>query len=211
MALVALGSGWTERIRRVVDALSSTVALPTISDATVATIARLLDLVVVWNARTDLTAARGPDQLVDLYVADALVLAAHSQPGKWVDVGSGAGAPGLTLALLSPELDLTLVEPKTKRVAFLRTVIGELELPRVSVIRARSDAVPSDAFSVATSRATLAPAEWLAEGARLAQTTWVLLARDEPPPAENFSVVADIHYPWPLTGASRRAVAYRKA
>jgi 16S rRNA (guanine527-N7)-methyltransferase len=80
-----------------------------------------------WNARIDLTAARSDDELVDLMVADALVLAPHiPADARLIDVGSGAGAPGLALALLRPDLGVTLVEPVGKRSAFLRTVVGEV-------------------------------------------------------------------------------------
>jgi hypothetical protein len=60
-------------------------------------------------------------------------------------------------------------------------------------------------FDVAVSRATLAPAEWLALGSTLADKVWVLLAREEPPPG---SIEEDVKYTWPRTGAQRRAVRY---
>ena len=123
MALSALGSGWRGRVERAVEGLG-VAALP---EATIGAVARLLDLVVAWNAKVDLTAARDADELVDLFLADALILA-KLRPAisglDWVDVGSGAGAPAIPLALLVPELELTLVEPKAKRVAFLRSALG---------------------------------------------------------------------------------------
>lgn len=199
MALTALGSGWHERIRRVLGAGLGT-------DDRVEKLARYLDLVVTWNAKLDLTAARDPDELCDLFVADAVVIAnAHTDEPRWVDVGSGAGAPGLPLALLGRG-ELTLVEPLQKRVAFLRTAVGSLELDRVKVERARSEALPDASFDVAVSRATLPPEEWIREGARLSrQSFWLLLAKAEPP-AHPFRVEVDVAYEWPLTGAKRRAL-----
>jgi 16S rRNA (guanine527-N7)-methyltransferase len=98
--------------------------------------------------------------------------------GRWVDVGSGIGAPGLPLALLAPGVDVTLVEPRAKRVSFLRTAIGTLGLDNVRVERSRSDVLAARSFDVAISRATMPPPDWLAEGARLSrQRVWVLLAR----------------------------------
>jgi 16S rRNA (guanine527-N7)-methyltransferase len=86
-----------------------------------------LDRLEEWNARVDLTAARSTEELVDLMLADAFVVAPRIPRGvRVVDVGSGAGAPGLAIALLRPDLPVTLVEPLGKRVAFLRTVIGAL-------------------------------------------------------------------------------------
>jgi 16S rRNA (guanine527-N7)-methyltransferase len=179
---------------------------------------RLLDLVATWNARTDLTAARDERELVDLYLADALVLAVSSLASRplaprerWVDVGSGAGAPGLVLHVLRPDLDITLVEPRAKRVAFLRTALGSLGIAQPArVLDQRSDAVPPGLFDVAVSRATFAPDEWLREGARLAQKmVWVLLARAEAPNLSGWRVAREVAYRWPLTGVSRQASAFQ--
>ena len=92
MALLRLGSGWRPRIERAVGEVAANVGQGPIS--LVGPLERLValhDLVVEWNARTDLTAARTPDELVDLLVADATLLALRGGPGtRWVDVGSGA-------------------------------------------------------------------------------------------------------------------------
>jgi 16S rRNA (guanine527-N7)-methyltransferase len=124
-----------------------------------------------------------------------------------LDVGSGAGAPGLVLALLRPELPITLVEPKAKRVAFLRSAIGQLGLRRAVVEPVRSSALPAAGHDVAISRATFSPDDWLEEGARLARrTVWVLLARGQPPERAGFGLARELRYRWPLTGAERCAV-----
>lgn len=177
--------------------------------------ARLCDWVervVSWNQRIDLTAARTVDELVDLFVADAALLATTLEPGcrpSLVDVGSGAGAPGVGIALLAPEIGMTLVDPKAKRVAFLRTVLGSLDRGDVRVERKRVDELPDLAWDIAVSRATLEPSEWLAEGARIArQRVWVLLAHGDSPVRPGLRAVHERHYVWPLTGLARRAVAY---
>lgn len=206
MPLSPPASGFRPRIERALADLGASI------DArALAALAQLLRLVVEWNARVDLTAARDPDELVDLYLADAVTLrgAGIAPDESWVDVGTGGGAPGLVLAVMEPELPLTLVEPRAKRVAFLRSALGALGLERVAVQRARSDTLPDDGWQVAVSRATLAPADWLVEGARLAtQAVWVLLARAEAPALEGWRIEQDISYRWPLTGASRRAIRY---
>jgi 16S rRNA (guanine527-N7)-methyltransferase len=175
--------------------------------------ARYLDELVSWNQRTDLTAARTVEELVDLTVADAAVIAAASPraQGAWVDVGSGAGAPGLVLSMMLPEVRMTLVEPRDRRVAFLRSAIGKFGLTGATVVRGRSDRVLPQSADVAVSRATLPPKEWLREGARLAKSSvWVLLAREEPPSDGNLFVADDIAYEWPLTRVPRRAVRYAR-
>jgi len=217
--LPKLGNGWTRRLETVGQALLPTgdAELEARFARAVPSLCRYLDLLVEWNQRFDLTAARSEDELVDLTLADALVIAAgalgQAAPAAgetWVDVGSGAGAPALPLALLLPELLLTLVEPKSKRVAFLRTASGGLSL-NTRVTRARSEDVASASHAVALSRATLAPDLWLAEGARLAtQAVWVLLARADLPRLEAWHVDGDWEYRWPLTGAERRAVRFQR-
>jgi 16S rRNA (guanine527-N7)-methyltransferase len=191
-----------------------------LEEAAAARVAAWLDLVVAWNAKVDLTAARTPQELVDLMLADALVLARHEPPGRIVvDVGSGAGGPGLALHLARPDLELTLVEPLQKRVAFLRTVSGHLRKGSgpgsLRVLRTRGEELvhSGSSFETAVARATLAPAEWLALGARLVGdqgAVWVLLAREPPPALEGWRPRIDEHYVWPLTGAERRALRYER-
>jgi 16S rRNA (guanine527-N7)-methyltransferase len=166
-----------------------------------------------WNERIDLTAARSEDELVDLMLADALFLAPRLTTGaRVVDVGTGAGAPGLGLALLRPDLRVTLVEPLGKRAAFLRTVVGEVGRADVAIERVRGEAFEGRrAWDVAVSRATLAPMAWLDLAVTLAGpggSAWVLLARDEAPAHPRATLEEDLAYTWPLTGASRRAVRY---
>ena len=209
-----LGKAWTPRIEAVIEQAGGPELLARAREHDVApALARWLDLAVEWNARIDLTAARTPGELVDLFVADAAAIAGsaihHADlDGPWVDVGSGAGAPGLAVALLVRR-PMTLIEPKAKRVAFLRSVIGQLPDSPVTVVRGRVEDVSPGAFEVATSRATLAPVDWLEAGARIARTAvWLLLARDEPPEMPRWRVAVDRRYTLVETGAPRRALCY---
>ncbi|HEY8039921.1 MAG TPA: RsmG family class I SAM-dependent methyltransferase [Polyangiaceae bacterium] len=172
-----------------------------------------LDRLRQWNARIDLTAARSPEELVDLMLADALILAPRlGQGARVVDVGAGAGAPGLGLALLRADLRLTLVEPLGKRASFLRTVVGEVGRADVAIERVRGEALAGRrAWDVAVSRATLSPAGWLDLGTTLAApggSVWVLLAKEEAPATTRARLEEDVAYTWPLTGAARRAARY---
>jgi 16S rRNA (guanine527-N7)-methyltransferase len=170
--------------------------------------------VVTWNQRIDLTAARSVEELVDLLLADAAAIAqvlARDPARSCVDIGSGAGAPGLALGLLVPTLSVTLVEPKMKRVAFLRGTVGLLTPTAIAVERARSDELPDQGWDLAISRATFEPESWRTEGARLARgDVWVLLAQQEPPRGSGFRVSQELEYTWPLTGVGRRAIAYQR-
>jgi 16S rRNA (guanine527-N7)-methyltransferase len=215
-ALRPLGAGFLPLISAVATGLGTAL-----DGEAAGRIVTWLDLMVTWNAKVDLTAARSSDELVDLMLADALVLARHEPRGRnVVDVGSGAGGPGLALHLARPDLALTLVEPLQKRVSFLRTVSGQLG--RVSgeaalrVVRTRGEDLASTgpSFETAVARATLAPAEWLALGTRLvapAGAIWVLLAREEPPLFPGWEARVDERYTWPLTGVERRALRFERA
>lgn len=175
-----------------------------------------ISLILTWNKKIDLTAARTADELVDLCLADAFVLCRRiANQAHVVDVGSGAGAPGLPLALLRPDLSVTLVEPLAKRVSFLRTAIGTLSV-RVRVERLRGEAlVGGGKWDVAVSRATLDPHAWLQLGSSLVKPTSgrvaVLLARQPAPACENVVMREDDIYIWPLTQSERRIVWYERA
>jgi len=208
MSLLPLGPGWMSRIERVLLHFPSSRLEPSGARED---LCRFLDLVVTWNQRMDLTAARSEDELVDLMLADAAMLAQGSvdRGRHWMDIGTGAGAPGVALALLAPELRITLVEPRQKRVSFLRTALSTLKRADVALKRCRSEDLPPASCDVAVSRATLSPPDWLAEGARLAtEAVWVLLARDPAPALAGCTADRNIDYVWPLTGAARRAVRF---
>ena len=113
------GSGWGPLIERASG--SRDARAPWVEH-----VAGYLDELVAWNQRMNLTAARSAEELVDLTVADAAAIAAASRDGgSWIDVGSGAGAPGLILTMMLPRITMTLVEPRDRRVAFLRSAIGD--------------------------------------------------------------------------------------
>ncbi len=170
-----------------------------------------LEQLVDWNKRLDLTAARSTDELADLMLADAFLLAARVPKNLTVvDVGTGAGAPGLALALARPDLSVTLVEPLAKRVAFLRTVLAAAGREDVGLLRMKAEELET-CFDVAVARATFAPDAWLQRGVELVVpggSVWVLLAKEGPPENPRAKLAEDISYTWPATGAARRAVRY---
>jgi 16S rRNA (guanine527-N7)-methyltransferase len=185
----------------------------TLEDPARAGVETWLALLEEWNRRIDLTAARTAEELVDLMVADALVLAGRVERGaRIVDVGTGAGAPGLALALLRPDLRVTLVEPNGKRASFLRTVVGSVGRADVVLSRERGESLAGRrAWDVAVSRATLPPPAWLDLATKLAApggTIWLLLSKEAPPEHPRARLAETIAYQWPLTGASRVAARY---
>lgn len=205
MPVQAPPEGFESRVTRALRSFE----LPGVAPAVVAQLCAYCELAVAWNQRVDLTAARSADELVDLLLADALAITSVTRAPageRWFDVGSGVGAPGIPLALMSP-MHMSLIEPRTKRVAFLRTAAGTLRRADIAVHRCRSDEFAAASCEVAVSRATLPPPEWLLEGSRLAtRSVWLLLAKASLPELDGRKILANLSYTWPLTGAERRAV-----
>ena len=129
-----------------------------------------LDLLQRWNEKMDLTAVEGEEELLDRHFLDSLtVLTAPLLPdaAKLIDVGTGAGFPGLALALARPDLRVTLLDSQRKRLSFLETVIRETGAENVTLVHARAeDAARQPAlreqFDIACARA-VAPLPVLSE------------------------------------------------
>lgn len=145
-------------------------------------------LLLYWNQRINLTAAKSPDDLIAEHIPDSFAMAQLVEfNARVVDVGSGGGLPGIPFALLRPDCPVTLIEARAKRAAFLRTALRELGVANATVISRRMESVTElrHAFDGASSRATFPPTEWLARarsllvpgGRALAFTTPAELAR----------------------------------
>lgn len=129
-----------------------------------------LDLLEAWNTRVNLTAARTPAARVDVLLRPILPLAPILSPGRLLDIGSGNGSPGLVLAALRPDVEVTLLEPRTRRWAFLREAARAMGLS-VEARRQRHDEYDGPPAQTVTVRALrLPPAEivrLVAPGCRL--------------------------------------------
>lgn len=130
-----------------------------------------LDLLLRWNERTNLTAIRNPEQIVQRHFGEGLfaarVLACKLNDGSTVlDIGSGAGFPGVLIQLLLKHFKVTLAESQGKKSAFLREVVRELGV-EAEVWPARAQDLPaSRLFHAVTMRAVDKPKQAVAEGYR---------------------------------------------
>jgi 16S rRNA (guanine527-N7)-methyltransferase len=117
-------------------------------------LAQYLELILKWNARTNLTAIRTPEEIVRRHFGESLFAAAHLGPCKTLlDYGSGAGFPGLPIQLLHPEILVTLAESQNKKSAFLCEAIRTLNL-QTEVWTSRVESLPSTRqFDIVTLRA----------------------------------------------------------
>jgi 16S rRNA (guanine527-N7)-methyltransferase len=108
---------------------------------------RYLDLLLRWNERVNLTAVRDPAKIVTRHFGESLfaarVLLRGGRRGEvaatLVDVGSGAGFPGLPMKLFAPQIELTLIEAHNKKAVFLREVVRSLGLDRAEVFCDRAE------------------------------------------------------------------------
>ncbi len=124
------------------------------------TIYRYVDLLASVGTVRGLIGPREVPRLWDRHIRNcAAVAPAFPQGARVADVGSGAGLPGLVLALARPDLHVTLIEPLLRRTTFLSEVVADLQLTTVDVVRARAEE-HDDTFDVVTSRA-VAPLEKL--------------------------------------------------
>jgi 16S rRNA (guanine527-N7)-methyltransferase len=133
-------------------------------------------LLIEWNAGVNLTGAQSVAEVIGEHVVDSFAMARLIPPrSSVVDVGAGGGLPGLPLAIARPDLRLTAVEPRAKRVAFLRTAVREFQLASVEVVRERTGVSARGSFEVAASRATFPPEEWLGLGLGLVRPQGLVL------------------------------------
>jgi 16S rRNA (guanine527-N7)-methyltransferase len=114
-----------------------------------------LDLLLKWNSRTNLTAIRDPQEIVSRHFGESLFAARHLAPtSTLLDLGSGAGFPGVPIALLHPHIQVTLAESQNKKATFLREAVRTLGLPNVEVWAARAETLPATRlFQTVTLRA----------------------------------------------------------
>ncbi len=113
-----------------------------------------------WNRVYNLTGVRDPAVMVGRHLLESLALTFLLRGHRIADVGSGAGLPGIPLAIAEPERHFTLIESRAKRVHFLRHVIGELQLGNATVAHCRVEDFAADApFDTVLARAVVGPAQ----------------------------------------------------
>jgi len=112
-------------------------------------ISTYIDLLLKWNARINLTAIREPSEIVQRHFGESLFAAKHlleqKLPQTAIDLGSGAGFPGVPFALLAPEVQVTLIESQQKKATFLKELVHALGLKNAKVFSDRAENYPGTA------------------------------------------------------------------
>ncbi len=138
-----------------------------------------LALLEKWNRTINLTAIRERERMVTQHLLDSLSVLPYlaSTERSLADIGTGAGLPGIPLAIARPELQITLVEPNQKKVAFLRQAKLELGLDNIEVQGRRVEDIPvGDRFDIVISRAFADLPDFVKVGERLVAGTGRLIA-----------------------------------
>lgn len=118
-----------------------------------------MELLIEWNEKMNLTAITEPEEIILKHFIDSItILNEIPNNSKIVDVGTGAGFPGIPLSIMNPTLKITLVDSLNKRLIFLQEVVNKLQLKNVEIIHARAEEFGQNkkyrgSFDVATSRA----------------------------------------------------------
>ena len=123
------------------------VQIDSLSQDQLSHISMYIDILLKWNARMNLTSVRQPEQIIERHFGESLFAAQQIFPSGYapgdrvrvVDVGSGAGFPGIPIKIWAPDINLTLIESNQKKVTFLREVSRTLELERVDVFNDRAE------------------------------------------------------------------------
>jgi 16S rRNA (guanine527-N7)-methyltransferase len=125
-----------------------------------------LDLLHRWNATYNLSAIRDPAEMVTRHLLDSIAVVPYVRGATLADLGTGAGLPGIPLALVAPERAVTLVDSNGKKTRFLRAAVRELGLANVRVVEGRVEAA-TGRFDCVTARAFASLADMLGWGGHL--------------------------------------------
>ncbi len=150
------GSGSSGAEARLAEAIADGAAAlgQTLPRAAAERLARLLPVLAHWNARINLTSIASLDAMVPGHVLDSLAIRPLIAGRRVIDVGTGAGFPGLPLAIAEPRRDFVLLDSNAKKLAFVRHVIGELGIVNATAVDARAeDYTPAERFDTVTVRA----------------------------------------------------------
>jgi 16S rRNA (guanine527-N7)-methyltransferase len=214
---VALPAAYDEALAEGCAALG--VAL---DDAALRRLAAYVERLLAWNRKVNLTAVTDPAAVAELHLVDCLaLLRTLGEPRTALDVGSGAGLPGVVLAVARPSLTVTCCDAVAKKVSFVKAVAAELDLAVTArAVRAEGDPAREGLprCDAVVSRAFADPARWLplgrrylAEGGRL----FAMLGREADEAAlralagaEGLALVALDRFTLPRSGAARAVAVF---
>ena len=115
---------------------------------------RYLSLILKWNRTYNLSAIRDPIESVKKHLLDSLSIIPYLKPGRLLDVGSGAGLPGIVISIMLPEIEVSVLDSVGKKCRFMQVVKTELELENLTIINSRVESFEKNKYyNQITSRA----------------------------------------------------------
>lgn len=161
---------------------------------------RFINLIVKWNKAYNLTAVRDPLEMVSLHILDSLAILPYLQGPRVADIGTGAGLPGIPLAVCLPDCHFTLVDSNSKKTRFVQQAVLELKLKNVEVVHSRVELLqPAELFSTVICRAFASMNDILQLTGHLLAEDGVLLAMKGQQPDQELIDLAETYSVIPLT------------
>ena len=152
----------------------------TLDSAQIEQLCQYLTLMQKWNAVYNLTAITAAEAMLSHHLLDSLAIWPYISAHAYLDVGTGAGLPGIPLAILFPEKQFTLLDSNSKKTGFLLEVVRQLGLRNVSVQHARIESAASGNYDAVVSRAFSSLDDFVKVGAAQLKKSGVLLAMKGP-------------------------------
>ena len=154
-----------------------------------------LDKLLFWNKAYNLTAIKQPKEALIKHIIDCLAILPHLKSGKLLDIGTGAGLPGVVIAICQPDREVTVLDSNQKKIRFIRQSVSELKLTNVTPVASRiENFVPQEheKFAVITSRAFASLTDFVeATEPRLAQEGWLQAMKGLIPEPEDINALVD--------------------
>ena len=148
-----------------------------LSDKQQKTLIKYVDLLNKWNKTYNLTAVRKPEQMVTRHLLDSLSICPYLRGKNVLDVGTGAGLPGIPLAITFPERQFTLLDSNNKKTRFVVQAASELELTNVDVVQSRVEEFETETpFDTIITRAYASIGDMLGQTSHLLGSNGVFLA-----------------------------------
>lgn len=150
-----------------------------------------LQLLEKWNRHYNLTAVRDPQEMVPRHLLDSLAVLPFLRGPRVIDVGTGAGLPGIPLALARPDFHFTLLDSNIKKISFVRQAIVELGLKNADVTHARVEELDHATFDTVLARAFASLPDFLSTAGALCAPGGRILAMKGVFPAEEVAQAGD--------------------
>jgi len=163
-----------------------------VSPAVVQKLLQFLTLLDKWNQHYNLTAVRDPEQMIARHLLDSLSVLPYLQGPRVLDIGTGAGLPGIPLSLVRDDLEFTLLDSNAKKTRFVTQAVHELGLKNVTVVQERVEKFhPAEPFDTLIARAFASIPDMLAASRHLWAPNGRFLAMKGVFPVEELASITD--------------------